>query len=85
MALTEQQNMMRRLQVQCFALDDIRLFLDTHPDDKAALEYYQKYRHLMEQTMNNYVKQFGPISPNQVEGTERWTWIDTPWPWEGTV
>lgn len=85
MAMTEQQNMMRRLQVQSFAIDDIKLFLDTHPDDRQAMEYYQKYRHLRQQTMNNYVKQFGPVTPDQVEGTDRWTWIDTPWPWEGTV
>ena len=85
MALTEQQNLMRRLMVQNFAIDDIKLFLDTHPDDKKALEYYQKYRHLHEQTLNDYVKQFGPISPDQVENANRWTWIDTPWPWEGVL
>ena len=48
MAMTEQQNMMRRLQVQCFVLDDVKLFLDTHPDDRKALEYYHKYRKLAE-------------------------------------
>lgn len=71
--------------MQCFALDDIKLFLDTHPDNKSALEYYQKYRHLAEQTTRNYVNQYGPLTAQQVEGTGRWTWIDTPWPWEGTV
>ena len=31
MAMTEQQNMMRRLQVQCFVLDDVKLFLTPIP------------------------------------------------------
>lgn len=85
MAMTEQQNMMRRLQVQSFAIDDIKLYLDTHPDDKKALAYYNKYCHLQEQTMAQYVERFGPINVMQVESDDRWTWVDTPWPWEGTV
>lgn len=85
MAMTEQQNMMRRLQVQGFVLDDVRLYLDTHPDDKKALEYYQKYRHLREQTAAEYAKRFGPIDSLQVESDSRWTWVDGPWPWEGEL
>ena len=85
MAMTEQQNMMRRLQIQSFVLDDVRLYLDTHPDDSRALAYYQKYRALKEQTEAEYVKNFGPINRCQVESDTRWTWVDTPWPWEGTV
>ena len=85
MAMTEQQNMMRRLQVQSFVIDDIRLYLDTHPDDKRALEYYQKYRSLKEQTEREYVERYGPIDSFQVDSSTRWTWVDTPWPWEGTV
>jgi len=85
MAMTEQQNMMRRLQVQNFVLDDIRLYLDTHPDDQNALEYYQKYRHLRERTVAEYVERFGPINSLQVESDSRWTWVDGPWPWEGSL
>ena len=47
--------------------------------------YYQKYRALKEQTEAEYVKNFGPINSCQVESDTRWTWVDTPWPWEGTV
>lgn len=85
MAMTEQQNMMRRLQVQSFVLDDVRLYLDTHPDDQRALAYYQKYRKLKEQTEVEYVRAFGPINSCQVDSDTRWTWVDTPWPWEGMV
>jgi spore coat protein JB len=85
MAMTEQQNMMRRLQVQSFVLDDVRLYLDTHPDDQRALAYYQKYRKLKEQTEAEYVRAFGPINSCQVDSDTRWTWVDTPWPWEGMV
>ena len=85
MAMTEQQNMMRRLQVQSFVLDDLRLYLDTHPDDRKALEYFHKYRKLRNQTMTEYVERFGPLMSIQVDSDTRWTWVDTPWPWEGTV
>lgn len=85
MAMTEQQNMMRRLQVQSFVLDDLRLYLDTHPDNRKALEYFHKYRKLRNQTMTEYVERFGPLMSIQVDSDTRWTWVDTPWPWEGTV
>lgn len=27
-----------------FAVDDVKLFLDTHPGNQKALEYFQKYK-----------------------------------------
>ena len=38
------EKLMRDVQVTSFAMDDTILFLDTHPNDRAALEAYQKYR-----------------------------------------
>ncbi|WP_324825059.1 spore coat protein CotJB [Sinanaerobacter sp. ZZT-01] len=82
--MTEQQNLMRRLQIQDFVITDINLYLDTHPTDQAALEYYKKYRDLRSQTATAYIKQFGPITPEDVYGNT-WTWVESPWPWEGCV
>ena len=27
-----------------FAVDDVKLFLDTHPENQKALDYFQKYK-----------------------------------------
>ena len=81
----DQMRLLKFISQVSFALTETNLYLDTHPDDPKALECYRKYRHLREQTMADYVNRFGPIDSMQVESDSRWTWVDTPWPWEGTV
>lgn len=66
-----------------FALDDCRLFLDTHPFDKEALEYFQTYRVIRKEAMKEYRDCYGPISSYDVAPANVWTWLEEPWPWEG--
>ena len=82
MAMTEQQNMMHRLQVQCFVLDDVRLYLDTHPEDRAALSYFDKYRKLLREATRHYEEQYGPITADGTDTSRGWAWVLEPWPWE---
>ncbi len=48
---------LRRVQMYSFALDDTGLFLDTHPDNRAALTFYddtrKKYLRLSKTTKCN--------------------------------
>ena len=62
--------------------DDVKLFLNTHPLDRMALEYYDKQKALRDKYMQEFVKKYGPISAYDVNVNNRWTWIDNPWPWE---
>jgi spore coat protein JB len=66
-----------------FAIDDVKLYLDTHPCDKEALEYYQNYRKIRKEAIKEYRDCYGPISSYDVAEANVWTWIDEPWPWEG--
>lgn len=66
-----------------FAIVDITLYLDTHPCDKDALKYYQKYRDLRAQAVAEYTRLYGPLTADQVETDCYWTWIEGPWPWKG--
>lgn len=72
----------RKIQILGFILADSALYLDTHPTDQAALNYYQKYRALNEKAIAEYTACYGPLTLDNVESTNRWTWIDKPWPWE---
>lgn len=56
-----------------FAAWEMRLFLDTHPNDKMALETYNKLCAMG--GGNNY-------ACNGIQNGESWTWINDPWPWE---
>lgn len=80
--MNERSQLLRKLQQASFAIDDVELFLDTHPTDQDALEYYEKQRKLREQAMKDFTSMYGPISAYDVNVKNRWTWIDNPWPWE---
>jgi len=64
-----------------FALDEIRLFLDTHPDNRDALELYGKYGAKRRESVEKYTKAFGPIDAYNVNTENGWSWIDEPMPW----
>jgi spore coat protein JB len=66
-----------------FALDDIKLFLDTHPCDKAALKVYDEYKNIRKVALMEYETQYGPISAYDVKVCDYWDWVNKPWPWEG--
>lgn len=66
-----------------FAIDDIILYLDTHPCDEQALACYQNYRELREKAVREYTKCYGPLLVDNVDADNFWTWIESPWPWEG--
>lgn len=66
-----------------FAIDDVKLFLDTHPNCKEALEYYKKTKKMRDEAVKEYTMTFGPISAYNVDVDCKWTWNEGPMPWEG--
>lgn len=78
-----QEELLRFIYETGFAIDDIVLFLDTHPDDEKALAYYHKYKTLHSEAMKEYAKNYGPLLKTQVTSENCWTWNAGPWPWEG--
>ncbi|MEE0568070.1 spore coat protein CotJB [Clostridium sp.] len=40
----DQNKLLRFIYEVGFAIDDVVLYLDTHPCDKQALEYYENYK-----------------------------------------
>ena len=53
---------LRRVQMYSFALDDTGLFLDTHPDNRAALTFYDDTRKKYLEAVEDYEMQFGPLT-----------------------
>ena len=41
-----------------FAMDDVKLFLDTHPKCMEALEYYHKAKEMLEEAWEMYTHNF---------------------------
>ena len=69
------------LQTMAFAIQELALYLDTHKDDKEALELYQAYQKMYHDGVMVYTQKYGPLNhKTPTEGLYKW--IDDPWPWE---
>lgn len=80
--MNERHALMNKIQQFDFALKELHLYLDTHPDCKRALALFEKYRSAKQKCVDEYVKKFGPITPEQNSDANHWSWVDEPWPWE---
>lgn len=65
-----------------FALDDIALYLDTHPDCSKALAAYANYKKMRTQAIKDYNMLYGPLNKYQVSNENYFDWVNDPWPWE---
>jgi spore coat protein JB len=69
------------LQTMAFVIQELALYLDTHPDDQETLQLYQAYQKMYHQAVDEYTEKCGPM--NHMEPTEgNYRWLDDPWPWE---
>lgn len=67
-----------------FAMDDTRLFLDTHPECEEAKDYFRKMEKIRNEAIREYERHFGPILAYHSgrENCEEWDWTKGPLPWE---
>lgn len=79
----EMKEQMKR-EIQCcgFAITDIALFLDTHPNDLKAICLHKKYCNRLRVLEDSYLKIYGPLNINCP--CNKWRWLEQPWPWEGS-
>lgn len=65
-----------------FCAVDMMLYLDTHPDDEEARNYFNQCTQLYRNAKAAYENQYGSLSAfrNSEDG---WMWNEGPMPWEG--
>lgn len=68
-----------------FSLDDTILYLDTHPKDREALDYYHRLRKEYKELVKVFTVNYGPLMANDVVSENYFTWVNRPMPWEGDV
>ncbi len=73
---------LHELQALGFAVQELALYLDTHQDDREALELYRSYQQLYRRCQEEYGKNHGPLNHMQERSAECYQWLDDPWPWE---
>lgn len=66
-------------QIRCydFAITELALYLDTHPDDQKALCLHRKYAKQVKELKDKYQKVYGPLTINYP--CNKWRWLEEPW------
>ena len=80
--MNERNELLMKIQKYDFALKELNLYLDTHPQCRRALALFNKYKKLKMDAEKEFNERFGPITPIQNNSTENWHWVSDPWPWE---
>ena len=66
-----------------FALIELNLYLDTHPNDKEMIKLYNKYLKTEKQMCDKYESMYGPLTvDSNYLDKNTWVWDNSPWPWE---
>ena len=63
------------------AIDELGLYLTTHPEDTEVLNLYWSYIKLGREGREAYEKQYGPILQTDVTPGS-FKWLNDPWPWD---
>lgn len=79
-----QQDRLHDIGVVDFVIVEMALYLDTHPHDREALEYFNHYTRMKNQMMRDYAEKYGPLSLSTADSVSKeWKWVLQPMPWEG--
>ena len=79
--MPSREELLEKIKCYRFAIIEISLYLDTHPEDKKALCLHNEYAKKFKQLEDMYQRLYGPLSI--MHPCKKWRWIDSPWPWEG--
>lgn len=94
--MSDRNTLLQKINEVSFAVNDITLYLDTHPTDAEALAYFQQAMKERKQALQEYESKYEPLiidcvdteQNNQTEfmtcypGEQHWTWGDGPIPWD---
>jgi len=79
----ERQALLYQIMQYKFALTDLNLYLDTHPNDDNAIQLYNNYLNNEKQMCDKYESMYGPLTLDSEHlDKNTWVWKKSPWPWE---
>lgn len=72
------EEMLQQIRCYEFAINELALYLDTHPEDDRALCLHRRYAREAKDLKDKYQKVYGPLTINYP--CNKWRWIEEPWP-----
>lgn len=95
--MESRHDMLCKISEVSFALNDLNLYLDTHPTDASALTLFQQYHGERKSLMQQFEAEYEPLTIDcvnidhsehvhtdcQYPNQKHFHWVDGPLPWEG--
>lgn len=82
--------MMKKIQEISFFLDDMRLFMDTHPENESGLELLKSTLKTRKELLAKFAAEYYPLTMDCMAGIYQenpssscYCWQEGPMPWEG--
>lgn len=72
-----QGELLQKIRCYAFAVNDIALYLDTHPTDSKALCLHRKYCQELKDLEDKCQRVYGPLTINYP--CNKWRWLEEPW------
>ena len=82
--MNRKAKMKRYIDALAFAIYEMVLYLDTHPDCRRGQESFNTLKRRYKEAVEAYEAEFGPLVRNFMDANPngKWEWIKGPWPWE---
>ena len=94
--MADRAQLLQQIQEISFVVNDLNLYLDTHPLDTDALDNFSQAKAQRKQLMEQFARQFEPLTVDCVcpdtnnetdshckyPGQKHFTWSDGPLPWD---
>lgn len=77
---TVREDMIMQIRALNFAIIELALYLNTHPNDQRALCLHREYCRRLKDLKDKYQRVYGPLTIYYP--CNKWRWLEDPWPWE---
>ncbi|MDE6017103.1 MAG: spore coat protein CotJB [Acetatifactor sp.] len=81
--MNNKEQMLKDIGILDFTLIELTLYLDTHPYDRNAMEYFNHYNRIKTQLEREFSRTYYPLKLSLAESNQEWRWGAAPLPWEG--
>ena len=81
--MNQKEELFLDIGIVSFTLLELAMFLDTHPNDRTAMEYFNHYVRIKNQLEREFSMKYYPLNLSMAESNKEWRWGMAHLPWEG--
>ena len=74
--------LLKNVSEAAFCVTDLKLYLDTHPDDRTALAMFKEAAKNYKNCVDTFESRFYPLFATSADCDDNWEWLMGVWPGE---